>query len=159
MKHIYIYMNFDDHFPTQKCQHYCCYNSKWCSWNSIPNFRNLRNLRKWSHPGRLRPWLLPAPGAMMMVAKTNSLKWFWFYICGWALEVGQEIQKGTTMKRQMECKNEMMSGSSGLNGTSKRVEYLEIVSDKKTVCLGWYPCNIGNDLGKTCLNTYREDFL
>ena len=33
-----IYMNFDDQFPTQKCQNHCFYNCKWCSWNSNPAY-------------------------------------------------------------------------------------------------------------------------
>ena len=33
-----IYMNVDDQFPTQKCQNHCFYNSKWCSWNSNPEY-------------------------------------------------------------------------------------------------------------------------
>ena len=41
--------------------------------NDAPGTQIL-NFRKWSHPGRLRPWVLHAPGAMMTVVNTNSLK-------------------------------------------------------------------------------------
>ena len=41
---------------------------------------NFRNFQKWSHRGRLQPWVLHAPGAMMTAINMNSLKSYYIII-------------------------------------------------------------------------------
>ena len=68
-------MKFDNHVPTQKCRNQYLVYLPMMLLELCPQIQIVLHLRKWNHPGRLRPWVLSALEAMMTIANTISLKW------------------------------------------------------------------------------------